>query len=50
MFPYFGPKATLYNRTATTDGCYVLYQQAIVDATTHAIKKNPHVAIVSDGC
>lgn len=46
----FWPQGYTFNRTATTDGCYVLYQQAIVDATTHAIKKNPHVAIVSDGC
>lgn len=46
----FWPQGYTFNRTATTDGCYMLYQQAIVDATTHAIKKNPHVAIVSDGC
>ena len=45
----FWPQGYTFNRTATTDGCYVLYQQAIVD-NSGAITKYPKIAIVSDGC
>lgn len=46
----FWPQGYTFNRTATTDGCYVLYQQAIVDKNSGAITKYPKIAIVSDGC
>lgn len=42
----FWPQGYTFN---TTDGCYVLYQQAIVD-NSGAITKYPKIAIVSDGC
>lgn len=45
----FWPQGYTFNKTATTDGCYVLYQQAIVD-NSGAITKYPKIAIVSDGC
>ena len=46
----FWPKGYTFSGNATTNGCYVLYQQAIVDSKSGALKKNPHIAIVSDGC
>lgn len=46
----FWPQGYTFSGAATMDGCYVMYQQAIVDKNSGAITKYPQIAIVSDGC